>query len=98
MELTKEYFDSQLKTLNNRMDGFPTKADLGSLATKQDLESLATRDDLRTLKTDLDEIKVQLQKLSKRDLEDSDAFAKDILDLKKRVATGAATKTRCINT
>ena len=87
MELTKEYFDSQLEKLNNRMDGFATKVDLESLATKQDLESLATRDDLRTLKTDLDEIKLQLQKLSKRDLEDSDAFAKDILDLKKRVAT-----------
>jgi len=28
MELTKEYFDQQLKTINNRMDGLATKEDL----------------------------------------------------------------------
>ena len=44
MEITKEYFDQQLGTLNHwlgkidqRMDGMATKADLKPLATKQDV-------------------------------------------------------------
>lgn len=40
MELTKEYFDEQLKTLLTKQDAknFATKTDLKPLVTKQDLE------------------------------------------------------------
>ena len=104
MELTKEYFDSQLENLNNRMGGFATKDDIANLATKGDVDSLKTdvaelKTDVATVKTDIAgvqsefsslkstvaEIKETVQRIDKRDLEDSDAFAKDILELKKDV-------------
>ena len=40
MELTKEYFDEQLKTL-------VTKRDAKNFATKEDLKPLVTKDDLK---------------------------------------------------
>jgi hypothetical protein len=54
MELTQEYFDQQLNTLNQRidrfnqrMDSFATKEDLKEVATKEDLKPLATKQDVR---------------------------------------------------
>lgn len=111
MELTKEYFDGQLKLLSNRMDGFATKDDLANLATKGDVDSLKTdvaglKTDMATVTTDVAglksnvaglqsefsslkstvaEIKETVQRIDRRDIEDSDAFAKDIVQLKKEV-------------
>ena len=45
MELTKEYFDSQLDRLNNRMDGFASKDDL-----KKQTEQLNGYNDKQTEK------------------------------------------------
>jgi hypothetical protein len=49
MELTKEYFNQQLKNLATKKDlkGFATKVDLKGLATKEDLKPLATKQDVR---------------------------------------------------
>lgn len=69
MELTKAYFDQQIKTL----------------ATKDDLLDLATSNDITAVKADLKEIRTELKTLNKRDIEDSDAFAKDILNLRHRL-------------
>jgi hypothetical protein len=90
MELTKEYFDGQLKLLNNRMDGFATKDDLANLPTKGDVDSLRTglaglESEVSSLKSTVDDIKETVQRIDQRDIEDSDAFAKDIVQLKKDV-------------
>lgn len=53
MELTKEYFDQQLKN-------FATKADLNGLASKDELKALATKDDFKTLEGKVDGIKTTL--------------------------------------
>lgn len=49
MELTKEYFDQQLRNLATKQDleSFATKDDLKGLATKEDLKPLATKQDVR---------------------------------------------------
>jgi hypothetical protein len=78
MELTQEHFDQIVQ-------GLATKNNLDGLATKADLLELATQQDLNSLKRDVTEIKAMVQRIDKRDLEDSNAFAKDLLDLKKRV-------------
>lgn len=80
MDLTQEHFDQVVQ-------GLATKKDLEGLATKDNLLELATQQDFNSLKRDVTEIKAMVQRIDKRDLEDSDAFAKDLLDLKKRVAT-----------
>src|SRR6266446_137098 len=90
MELTKEYFDGQLEKLNNRMDGFATKDDLTNLATKGDVDSIRTdvaglQSEVSSLKSTIADIKETVQRIDQRDLEDSDAFAKDIVQLKKDV-------------
>jgi hypothetical protein len=41
--------------------------------------------DISSLKSDMKEVKATLQRLDKRDKEDSNAFAKDIVELKKDV-------------
>jgi len=76
MELTKEYFDSQLQKLNNRMDGFATKDDLLELPTKQDFSSL---------KTAVDHIQEKVTRIDQRSDEDNRAALKDIVNLRKRV-------------
>jgi hypothetical protein len=56
MELTKEYFDRQLR----------------NLATKDDLKSLATKDELNELKSDVTDLKkfVQTNMVTKQELDD----------------------------
>jgi hypothetical protein len=76
MELTKEYFDSQLERLNNRMDGFATKDDLLELATKQDINSL---------KASVNDIQEKVTRIDQRTDEDTRAALKDIVSLQKRV-------------
>jgi len=58
MELTKDYFDQQLRNL-------ATKDDLKNFATKDDLKNLATKDDLDNLKTF-----VQTNMVTKQELDD----------------------------
>ena len=71
-----------------------TKAEAKNFATKDDFRILEKRIDaldnkltieLRAIHNDLDEIKVRLTKLEKRTLEDADAAAKDVLELRNRV-------------
>jgi hypothetical protein len=60
MELTKEHFDQQLKSLatkndvnaiDQRVDSLPTHKELEKFATKDDLLRFATKDDLLELAT-----------------------------------------------
>jgi len=76
MELTKEYFDSQLGKLNNRMDGSATKDDLLELPTKQDFNAL---------KASVDDIQEKVTRIDDRTDEDTRAALKDIVSLRKRV-------------
>jgi hypothetical protein len=73
-ELTKEYFDQQISTL-------ATKADLEGVKT----EVSTMNTDVSTLKSDMKEIKETVLRIDKRDKEDSNAFAKDIVLLQKDV-------------
>jgi|GEM_PF-6022875 len=65
MELTKEYFDQQLKNL-------ATKDDLKGFATKADLKTLATKKELNEIKSDVTELKkfVQTNMVTKQELDD----------------------------
>jgi hypothetical protein len=82
-ELTKEYFDQVigglatkggLKTLSDRMNSFEAK-----------LDELPTRTEFKALETKVDEIKETVQRIDRRDLEDSDAFAKDLVKHDRRI-------------
>ena len=85
MQLTQEYFDQQLANLATKKDleDFATKADLEQLASKFDLEGL--RDDFRAMKTNIAEIKETLTGLDQRDKEDSDVFAKTVVQHDERL-------------
>ncbi len=65
-----------------------------NMATKADIKDLRDEiDDLRVemtagfrmVREELDEIKARLTKLEKRTIEDADAAAKDVLELRRRV-------------
>ncbi len=58
---------------------------LGSLARKEDLEQI--KDDLRTIRTDVAEVKQVLANIDKRDKEDSDAFAKTLVNHDERLTS-----------
>ncbi len=75
MELTREYFDEQFKTVAKKQDleSFATKQDLDNfvskeyldqqlqnLATRDELKSLATKEDLKTLENKVDRIQTTL--------------------------------------
>ena len=76
MELTKEYFDEQLEKL-------ATKEAVNQLAeTVQELQS-----DMQSVKSDVSEIKTAVFELSRRDIEDSDAFAKTLVNHDRRLQT-----------
>lgn len=91
MDLSREYFDEKLAGLLTREDAqrFATKQDFESLTSKSDLADLkegvlALHSEMLTVKTDLAEVKATLTELNDRDLQDSNAFAKDIVQLQKR--------------
>jgi hypothetical protein len=97
MELTKEYFDEQLKNLATKTDlqNFATKENLANFATKDDLLRFATKDDLLELaaKTDLNsvrddiaEVKELVKRIDRRTDQDHRAALHDIEDLKQRVS------------
>ena len=56
---------------------------LGNLPSKEDLEAL--RDDFRVMKSDITEIKQTLTNLDNRDKEDSDGFAKTLVNHDERL-------------
>jgi hypothetical protein len=101
MELTKEYFDEQLKNLttkndlnevksdtgaiNQRIDALPKRSDLEKFATKDDLLELATKGDLGAVRSDIAEIKQMVQRISEREDQDTRAILHDVADLRKRV-------------
>ena len=75
-----------------------TKAEAKNFVTKDDLRALEKKIDrkidaldnkftieLRSIHNDLGEIKMRLTKLEKRTIEDADAAAKDVLELRNRV-------------
>lgn len=90
MEITQESLDAALSKL-------ATKDDLKTLATKDELTALrhevtllgqemtSLRSDISHIRADLAETKELAVRIDKRDLEDSNAFAKDILQLQKDV-------------
>ena len=90
MELTQEYLDSALSKL-------ATKDDLKTLATNEELitlrqemtslghEVISLHADIAHVRADLAETKEIVSRVDRRDLEDSNAFAKDILQLQKDV-------------
>ncbi len=51
----------------------------------QRLDNTATKDGLTAVQTELKEIKETVQRIDQRDKEDSNAFAKDIVQLQKDV-------------
>jgi predicted ATP-binding protein involved in virulence len=71
MELTKEYFDEQMS----------------KLVKKSEFEEQAVKvnEDLSFLKAKTTSIEEKVARVDRRDKEDSDAFAKDILHLQKDV-------------
>ena len=77
MELTKEYFDKQLKQL-------ATKKDLAPLPLIHGLLKDALRD-LDTIRADLQAVRAALTALSDRDDEDTRATIKDLSRLKRTV-------------
>jgi hypothetical protein len=90
MELTKEYFDQQLKALNNRMDGLATQDHVDALDQRiqgvtDRMETLPTREEVRALQTTVDEIRETVQRIDKRDVEDSDAHAKNYVNHEHRI-------------
>ncbi len=58
---------------------------LGSLARKEDLEQI--KDDVRAIKNDIAEVKQVLTDIDKRDKEDSDAFAKTLVQHDERLTS-----------
>jgi hypothetical protein len=85
MELTKEYFDQQLKKLTTKTDLADERehSDTKFNAMFEGFKSI--NDSLNLVAKDVKSIKEDLKELSKRDLEDSNAFAKDIVELEKRI-------------
>jgi archaellum component FlaC len=81
MELTKEYFDQQLGTLARKEDLEHLASNVRELTT----DVVAMHDDFRTMKSDITEIKQTLIELNKRDKEDSDAFAKTLVQNDERL-------------
>lgn len=92
MELTQEYLNNLFKNLTTKEDlqGLATKEDLQGLATKEEVAELryeltSLRSDVSHILADLAETKETVDRIDKRDLDDSNAFAKDIVQLQKDV-------------
>lgn len=71
-----------------------TKQDIKDMATKQDLKEMEEKMNKRfdsievrlaTIQNDLDDVRRQLNELQKNTFADTDAFAQDILELRKRL-------------
>lgn len=86
MELTKEYLNKQLKEnfklTKQYFDARFDKVDSEMLEMKMDIVSL--QNGQREMGHDIKDIKETLDRVDKRDLEDSNAFAKTLLSMAKR--------------
>jgi hypothetical protein len=76
MELTKEYFEQVVQTL-------ATKKDLDSLPTRDALDGL--KSEVRAVKATVDDIAQTVDRIDKRDVEDSDAHAKNFVSHERRI-------------
>ncbi len=109
MELSKEYFDEQLKQLATKEDLADLRQDVSTLrgdvtglrsdvatirndvtelrndVTELRSDVVALQDDMSSVRADLPEVKEIVSRIDKRDIEDSNAFAKDIVNLQKDV-------------
>lgn len=87
--------DQELKKyLDDKLGSVVTKDDIKNMATKDDLDGLATQNDFYGLqdtviaiKTQLNTMEETLGRIDKRDLEDSNAFAKTAVSHDKRITT-----------
>lgn len=88
MELTKEYFDQQLKQLVTKEDAknFLSKEDAQLFVIKDDLLEIATKNDLGAVRSDITELKKLVQAIDERDDQDTRAALRDIVDLNRRVS------------
>ncbi len=86
-ELTKEYFDSFVKALNIRLENIDKKFDVIDDKFETVFDGFkGLNDNLNQVAQDVKTIKVDLKELSDRDMEDSNAFAKELLSLNRRVS------------
>ena len=88
MELTKEDLKEHTAAINKRFDGIEQR--LAQLPTKEDFDGLkedvaGLQANVSTLQFTVAEIKETVERIDKRDMEDSDAFAKSIVKLEKDV-------------
>ena len=78
------------------LDQMLTKEDGEKFATKEDLDRFATKEDLRNMETrfcarfsaienELADIRLELEKLSKRVKEDTDALASDVVKMRQKL-------------
>jgi len=76
-------------TMNELMEflqeNMATKADIKDLRDEIDDLRVEMTAGFRMVREELDEIKARLTKLEKRTIEDADAAAKDVLELRRRV-------------
>ena len=94
MEINKEYLENTFTTskyLDEKLSDFATKdyldKKLYDFATKDYLdENFASKTSLKEVKTTVDEIKEIVDRLDKRDREDSDFFSKMLINHDKRIA------------
>lgn len=89
MELTKEYFDEQLKNLATKEE---LKSQTGTIngrfdGIEQRFLEFPTRQDYAALKSSVDDIQAKVTRIDQRTDEDTRAALKDIINLQKRVAT-----------
>jgi predicted secreted Zn-dependent protease len=87
MELTKEYFDEQLKNLATKEE---LKAQTGTIngrfdGIEQRFLELPTRQDYAALKSSVDDIQAKVTRIDERTDEDTRAALKDIVKLQSRV-------------
>lgn len=78
MELTKEYFD---KKFDEQSEKFITKEYFEQHLDQKFEENLTPiREDVRHIKSELGEVKELVQKIDKRDQEDSNSLAKSFVN------------------
>ena len=82
-ELTKEYFDKQLGLLNARIDELPTRGEFNSLEER--IQELPSRVELKSVEAKVDEINAKLTKTDQRDVQDSNALARDLVKHDRRL-------------
>jgi polyhydroxyalkanoate synthesis regulator phasin len=83
----KVTIDDLAVMMKNGFERLEDKIETEIASVRQDLktEIASVRSDIARLQCDIDDIKARLVRLEKRTLEDADALAKEVVDLRKRV-------------